>query len=83
MEVPGCCPNLDVCKLFITTGFTGDEGLRKNYIQDYCHSKTNKWDNCKRWIVKNKFNFCPDFVLPDTDLTPDEIIDKFDQEVLD
>jgi len=82
MEDPDCCPNIDVCKLVIITGFTGDEEQQNNYIQDYCRSNNKKWDDCKRWIVKNKFNFCPDFVLPDSELTPDEIIDKFDQENL-
>jgi len=74
------CPNIKACKLVTTYGFTGDEEQRLKYIQTFCWSVTKEWDSCKRWIVKNKLNFCPDFVLPDTELTPEEIIDIFDRE---
>ncbi len=82
MEDPGYCPNIKSCKLVITPGFTGNEEQRNSYLQKYCWSGNKEWADCKRWIVKNKLNFCPDFVLPDTSLTPDEIIDKFDNENL-
>jgi len=36
------------------------------------------WLTCTRYITKSQLNFCPDFVLPDTDATPDEIIARFD-----
>ncbi len=82
MQVPDYCPNIEVCRLVIVPDFTIDAEQRKSFIQTYCHSDTKKWESCKRLIVKNKLNFCPDFVLPDTELTPDEIIDKFDQDNL-
>lgn len=81
MEDP-YCPNYSSCKLVNTVGFTGDEQTRKQYIQVYCEADESKWNNCKRLIVKEKFHFCPDFVMPDTNLSPDEIIDKFDDENL-
>ena len=76
------CPNYNVCKLVNEVGFTGNELQRKNYITEYCQENKAKWDICKRLIVKNTLNFCPDFVLPDTPLSTDEIIDKFDKENL-
>ncbi len=80
MEDSGCCPNIKSCKLVVIPGFTGNEEQRNMYMQKYCWSGHKEWADCKRWIVKNKLNFCPDFVLPDTELSPDEIIDKFDNE---
>jgi hypothetical protein len=75
------CPNYEVCKLVNESGFAGDEVKRKNYINIYCKSDPTKWNSCKRLIAKNSLNFCPDFVLPDTNLSIDEIIDKFDNEL--
>lgn len=76
------CPNYNICKLVNELGFTGDEAQRKNYISEYCKANATKWDSCKRLIAKNILNFCPDFVLPDTPLSVDEIVDKFDDENL-
>jgi len=74
------CPNYKICKLVNEPGFTGDELQRSKYIKVYCQADNIKWESCKRLIVKNTINFCPDFVLPDTTLSIDEIIDKFDEE---
>ncbi len=76
------CPNYNICKLVNETGFTRNESQRKKYISDYCQANRAKWDSCKRLIAKNTLKFCPDFVLPDTPLSMDEIIDKFDEENL-
>ncbi|MCB0806769.1 MAG: hypothetical protein KDC05_13300 [Bacteroidales bacterium] len=73
------CPNIGICRLVTTTGFLGDEDRRRSFIETYCTDGEEKWSACKRYIVKNKLGFCPDFVLPDTDLTLDQIIDKFDE----
>ena len=80
MEDPNCCPNIDTCKLVNEVELIGDEAQQKNYITEYCQANKTKWESCKRLIVKNSINFCPDFVLPDTTLSIDEIIDKFDEE---
>ncbi len=80
MEDSCCCPNIDTCNLVNTPGFINDEKKLGNYIQSYCRTDVSKWNTCKRLIVKNELHFCPDFVLPDTTLTIDEIIDKFDEE---
>ncbi len=79
MENP-FCPNYNLCKLVTVEGFIRDEIQLKKYLTDYCKAGDEKWSNCKRLIVKNILHFCPDFVLPDSDLTPDQIIDKFDNE---
>lgn len=75
------CPNSASCQLIIRAGFTGDELLRSAYIRSYCEAPDQYWANCNRFVIKNALNFCPDFVLPDSSLTPDEVIARFDKEL--
>ncbi|MBM3434945.1 MAG: hypothetical protein FJY07_01875 [Bacteroidetes bacterium] len=75
------CPNQDSCDVVNKAGFAGDEKKREKYMTDYCRASESKRNRCKRLIMKNMYHFCPDFVLPDTQLTPDEIIDKFEEEI--
>lgn len=74
------CPNYTNCKLATTNEVVKDK-LKEKFISDYCMKDKNHWSKCKRYITKTTLNFCPDFVLPDTFLTPEEIIDKFDNEI--
>ena len=73
------CPNFEICKLVTIEGFSGDEKRRQKYMTTYCTTSEKNWAACKRYITKAELNFCPDFVLPDTMLSPDEIIDRFDE----
>ncbi len=52
------------------------------YIENFCKAEKSKWCTCKRLLTKNALNFCPDFVLPDSTLSIEEIIDKFDNEII-
>lgn len=79
----GWCPNYNSCRLVQNFGFPGVEYQRNSYLTAYCEAGQQEWEECKRFIVKNTLHFCPDFVVPDTTLTTDEIIDKFDNENLD
>ena len=81
MEV-SYCPNYLSCKLVNTLGFTGDEQVHQSYIKVYCKEDESKWNHCKRLLMKEKYHFCSDFVLPDTEFSPEEIIDKLDKENL-
>jgi len=74
------CPNYNICRLVTVEDFKFEKGSRKDYLLTYCQAGEASWSQCKRYITKNALNFCPDFVLPDTTLTTDEIIDKFDEE---
>lgn len=74
------CPNFKECKLANTVGFVGSEQHRLKYIDSWCKGGLQKWSNCTRFVVHKALNFCPDFVMPDTNITPDEVIDKFDME---
>lgn len=73
------CPNFKVCRLVTIEGFFGDDTKRKDYIDKWCTTGEKNWSACKRYLTKKELDFCPDFVLPDTVLSIDEIIDKFDE----
>lgn len=76
------CPSYNSCYLIKEEHSIVNNADRISYINKYCKAGEEKWSKCKRLQTKNALNFCPDFVLPDTLLTPDEIIDKFDSENL-
>jgi hypothetical protein len=75
------CPNIDTCEVINKTGLAVSVEKLEKYITGYCHASESKRNRCKRFIMKNMYHFCPDFVMPDTQLTPDEIIDQFEQEI--
>jgi hypothetical protein len=74
-----CCPNYDVCQLVQTASVVSDPQRRQFYLDAYCLRGNDAWEACKRYAAKNALNFCPDFVLPDSPLSPSEIIDHFDR----
>ena len=76
------CPNYNDCKLVISNLIVTSVSVKEKYISDYCLKGKDYWSQCKRYITKSTLNFCPEFVLPDTPLTPEEIIDKFDNELI-
>ena len=76
------CPNMKVCKLVTVSGFSGDEERRLNYMKTYCTAGEASWSGCNRLTVKNAIHFCPDFVLPDSGMTADEVISRFDEETM-
>ena len=71
------CPNLVSCKFINTDILLSDPTKKNEFLQNYCN---HSWNTCKRYITKRKFDFCPDFVSPDTSLTVDEIMDQFDNQ---
>ena len=74
------CPNYQDCRLVITEVVTADEKQKREYLSLYCKKDESHWGNCKRYTTKKILQFCPDFVLPDTLLSIDEIMDKFEEE---
>jgi len=76
------CPNYNDCKLVNSLIIVATLEAKENYMTNYCLQDKKYWSTCKRYITKATLNFCPDFVLPDTPLTPEEIIDKFDNELI-
>lgn len=74
------CPNIRSCKLVNVSGFTGNESKRLKYMETYCEAGEQKWNTCSRYRVKKELNLCPDFILPDSDLSIDEVLDRMEEE---
>lgn len=72
------CPNNEWCILIHNPGYLPQED-KKYYMQTFCFSSNKYYTNCKRYQTSVRFHFCPDFVLPDTPLNTDEILEKYDE----
>jgi len=75
----GQCPNYIECAL-VKKQIELSDKLYRSYINTYCCCIKGSWSGCMRFRAKEKINFCPDFVLPDSEMTIDEVIDRFDRE---
>lgn len=74
------CPNINSCRMVSTSEVIPEEDKKKAIIESWCKDSNGKWKTCKRYNTKASLGFCPDFVLPDTDMSIDEIMDKFEEE---
>ncbi|RLD80435.1 MAG: hypothetical protein DRJ15_07035 [Bacteroidetes bacterium] len=74
------CPNINSCRMISTAEVVPNEKVKDEYIHTWCKNDQEKWSGCKRFITKAELGFCPDFVVPDTALSIDEIVDKFEEE---
>ena len=74
------CPNINSCRMIATSVVVPDENVKEQYIDDWCRNYEAVWNKCKRYNTKKKLGFCPDFVMTDTGLSIDEIIDKFEEQ---
>jgi len=74
------CANINTCRLVTTNLVVPIEKKREEYMEIWCRKDEKVWGKCSRFITKKALSFCPDFVLPETALSIDEIIDKFDEE---
>jgi hypothetical protein len=75
------CPNYPTCQLIQIPGFIESVTIREAYITTYCNANPEYWSNCKRYQTHHFLGFCPDFIFPDSSLSLDEIIDRFDIEI--
>lgn len=74
------CPNINSCRMVSTIEVVPEGKEKKAYLDTWCRNDLEKWRDCKRFNTKASLGFCPDFVVPDTELSIDEIVDKFDEE---
>ncbi|MCF8372594.1 MAG: hypothetical protein K9H64_13275 [Bacteroidales bacterium] len=79
MEDPNC-PNYTTCKLVTTDDLKLSREKKVLFMNQYCTTGRKAWESCKRYTTKATLGFCPDFVLPDSDYTLSEIVDKIDTE---
>ena len=73
------CPNYINCQLINKEGVLQDKNRQRQYIRDFCLGGDEAWGRCKRYLTKQELNFCPDFVLPDSPWSPDEVLDIFEE----
>lgn len=76
------CPNYINCQLIKKEHLVQDQSIRRKYIRDFCLGESGNWENCQRYLTKKALNFCPDFVLPDSKWSVNEILDIFEQQEL-
>mgnify|MGYP001191482619 FL=1 len=76
----GQCPNMNTCRLVRTDEVEPDRDKREHYINRWCKGLEEDWNKCKRYQVRKELGLCADFVVPDTGLGIEEIMDKFEEE---
>ena len=74
------CNNINTCRLVSTDVVVPEKNKKEEYLDAWCRQGEEIWSKCTRFHTKKSLGFCPDFVLPDTTLSIDEIIDKFDKD---
>jgi hypothetical protein len=74
------CPNYTGCQIINIEGFISDPVKKDLFISVFCEAGKENWSQCKRYQTKNELNLCPDFVMPDSAYTTDEILDKLETE---
>ena len=80
MDKIGKCPNINGCQVLNIRGFVECEDVKNFYINTYCSIDTKEgYFLCKRFQTKKALGFCPEFVLPDSEITLDEIMDKCEE----
>lgn len=73
------CTYCSSCPLY--RGSIGiSEDIRIMYTYYYCLNESDRWKQCKRYTVKTTAGQCPDFVMPNTLLTEEQIRQKSLQE---
>ena len=73
------CPNYQGCRLVQTDVVESDASKKAKYISDYCQNEST-YKKCVRYITKKALWMCPDFVLPDSEMSEDEIIERYEQQ---
>ncbi len=74
------CPNLATCKFMNSVRLLSDITQKSYYSENFCENYLAAYVKCKRFIAKSELGFCPDFLLPDSPETIDEIIDIIDKQ---
>lgn len=73
------CPNHSSCQIIQVEEFVKDAVKKNFYISAYCEAGEYSWIACKRYQTKKILNMSPDFLLPDSTLTIEEILDKLEE----
>lgn len=74
------CFKRETCKLF-SKNLLKRKQSEEVYKSLYCNTKSN-WKNCKRYLVSKEIGTCPDFVMPNSSYTVEDIISKCKRKLL-
>ncbi len=69
------CSKIGKCNLF-SGELEIPEDSRIRYKYFYCLGEETCWSSCKRFIVKDEIGFCPDFVMPNSLLSSEQIMSR-------
>lgn len=69
------CYKGNKCRLFLGK-IDLSEHTRLMYNCSYCLGLESKWRNCKRFLLLETEGFCPDFVMPNTLLSDEQIMKR-------
>lgn len=72
------CPNIEGCRLVNDPSYPLAPEQKASYLECYCMGTGPGFESCRRYTAKRELFFCPDFVLPDTRMTKDEILDRIE-----
>jgi hypothetical protein len=70
------CPNHEKCPIFNGI-LAGKEITAKSYRRMYCEAGGAKYHECKRFQVKGIFGKCPGDLLPNSNLSMEEIATRY------
>ncbi len=73
---PSICPNHEKCPIFNGI-LAGKEITAKSYRRMYCEAGGAKYHECKRFQVKGIFGKCPGDLLPNSNLSMEEIATRY------
>jgi len=73
------CPNQKSCQILHVDGFLKDAETKAFYRNSFCEADNAVWNTCKRFQTKTALNLCPDFVMPDSTFSLDEILDRLEE----
>ncbi len=54
------------------------EATETTYKRQYCYAGEESWESCKRFQVREIVGKCPLDILPDSPMSAEEIIEKYD-----
>ncbi len=74
------CSKISKCNLF-RGKLTLQEDSIIRYKCYFCLGDESRWSKCRRYQVMNELGFCPDFVMPNSLLSSEQILRRMRQPI--
>ena len=72
------CPNYGGCRYVRTQVVEPDDAKREATIKEFCLDE-EKFKTCRRYTIRKALWICPDFILPESDISEDEVADRYEK----